>query len=361
MNRHDLQLLQQVQGYPALTITLPTYRTSPDNRRDPIRVKNLADQATNRLLAEFGKRDLTALLKGLNELVASLDYSRMEEGLALFVNHDMARAVTIPFRLEERVILDDNFYTRDIVYALNRTPRYWLLTLNEKATRLFECTRESAEEIRTEGFPLTHTGAGGATAVAAGPAGRSSAHRDERHRQFFRDVSAALKPFMDDDPLPIALIGVDRYLSFFREVSSYRAQVVAAVAGSHENTKAHELGRLAWPAVKAALAQKREAELVQLEKAVSERRAAFDINEIWQAAHEGRGRLLFVEEDFHYPARLDESGTRLLAADDPTAPDVMDDAVDEIIEEVLRLKGDVIFTDSGKLGPHHGMALSLRY
>lgn len=34
MNRHELYLLQQISGYPALTITLPTHRSSTDNRQD---------------------------------------------------------------------------------------------------------------------------------------------------------------------------------------------------------------------------------------------------------------------------------------------------------------------------------------
>ena len=52
MNRHDVLALQQISGYPALTITLPTHRTSPDNQQDPIRLRNLVTQATDRLLAE---------------------------------------------------------------------------------------------------------------------------------------------------------------------------------------------------------------------------------------------------------------------------------------------------------------------
>jgi len=47
MNRQDIRLLQQMRGYPALTITLPTYRTSPENKQGPARLKNLATEAAN--------------------------------------------------------------------------------------------------------------------------------------------------------------------------------------------------------------------------------------------------------------------------------------------------------------------------
>jgi hypothetical protein len=59
MNKTDLQLLQAISGYPAVSILLPTHRTSPANKQDPIRVSNLVRQAADRLLQEFSKREVS--------------------------------------------------------------------------------------------------------------------------------------------------------------------------------------------------------------------------------------------------------------------------------------------------------------
>ena len=74
MDRHELHELQDVRTYPCLTITLPTHRTRPDNKQDPIRVKNLVTEGTNRLLGEFPKREVAPLLDRLNALVDAIDY-----------------------------------------------------------------------------------------------------------------------------------------------------------------------------------------------------------------------------------------------------------------------------------------------
>lgn len=68
-----------------------------------------------------------------------------------------------------------------------------------------------------------------------------------------------------------------------------------------------------------------------------------------------------VEEDFHYPARLGPSGLLLRPVDDPTAPDVIDDSVDELIETVLASGGRVVFVDNGALEVHQHIAMILRY
>ena len=361
MNRHDVHLLQQISGYPSLTITLPTHRTTPENKQDPIRVRNLVNEATRRLLEEFSKREIEPVLDQLEQLVRDINYSYTLDGLVLCVNRSFARAFFLPFSLKERIMIDETFATRDLVFAINRTPRYWTLVLSEKPTRLFDSTRDTLIEIQEGGFPMIHEGPGGEQPLPGGAGVQKSAYRDERHRQFFRQVDAALKPFLVEDPLPVAIVGVDRYLAFFNEVTSQKNAILTAVTGSHDKTSPHKLGELVWPLVKASFAEQRKMVLSELDKAIGERKVVSTISEVWRLANEGRGRILLVEEDFHFPGRVDKTGMHLTAADDPTGPDVLDDAVDEIIETVLSKQGQVVFIDNGKLEAHQRIALILRY
>lgn len=361
MNKHDLMVLQKIQGYPLVTLTLPTHRTMPENKQDPIRVKNLVTQTVNRLLNEFDKREVEPLLRNLEQAAAQIDYPHVLDGLAIFVHHDFFRLFYLPFPLKERGIIAETFYTRDLVFALNRLQRYWTLVLSEKPTRLYEGVRDSLTELEEEGFPMLHEGPGGEEPLPGGFGVRKSQIRDEYHRKFFRQVDQALKPFLADDPLPLVMVGVDRYLAFFNEVSSHKDQILTTLTGNHDQTPAHELAKLVWPLVELNLSEQRKQSLLELEKAIGERKALTTIGEIWRYAREGRGRLLLVEENFHYPAKVDQSGLTLLPADDPTAPGAMDDAVDEIIEAVISHGGQVRFLADGLLAEHQRIALVLRY
>ena len=361
MNRHDIRLLQAVQEYPSVSLLLPTHRTAPDNQQDPIRVKNLVKEANERLLVEFSQREVDPLLKQLDTLVAEIDYRYTLDGLALFVNRDMARAFPLPFAPRERVVVDATFATRDLVYTLNRSPRYWALVLSEKPTRLYEGSRETLVEVRDAGFPLTHTGPGGATRLPGGIGVNRSAYRDDAHRRFFRKVDAAYGEIAADDELPLAVTGVDRLRAFFNEVTSHGSDIIATVAGSYDSTPASELAQLVWPPVRDALAERRTQAFADLDASVSARRYASGIQQVWPMALEGRGSKLLVEQDFHYPAQLDASGFRLLPEGAASGPEALDDAVDEVIEIVLEKGGLVVFTDPGTLSVHQQIALILRY
>jgi hypothetical protein len=361
MNRHDVRLLQAAQEYPSVSILLPTHRTAPDSQQDPIRVKNLVTEAETRLLAEFTQREIAPILTRLGTLVDEIDYRYTLDGLALFANRDMGRAFLLPFAPRERVGVDTTFATRDLVFALNRSPRYWLLALSEQPTRLYEGYRETLVEVREAGFPLTHTGPGGATRLPGGIGVNRSAYRDDAHRQFFRKVDAAYGELAADDELPLAVAGVDRLRAFFNEVTSYRSDIIATLAGSYDSTSTPELAKLAWPPVRDALAERRAKALEELDAAVGARRYASGIQQVWPMAQEGRGSKLLVEQDFHYPAQVDASGFRLLPEGDARGPQALDDAVDEVIEIVLEKGGTVVFTDPDALGLHQHIALILRY
>ena len=361
MNRHDLQELQEIHTYPCLTITLPTHRTWPDNKQDPIRVKNLVTEATNRLRGEFSKRELAPVLERLGALVDEIDYNYTLDGLVLAVNRDMAREYVLPFALKERVVVDGTFFTRDLVRALNRTERYWVLSLSEQPTRLYSAAREHLEEITTGGFPMQHTGPGGDAPLPGGLGVNRSAYRDDRHRQFFRAVDQALGAFMADDPLPLAIAGIDRHQSFFREVSSHAGGTIAALPGNYDHMTAHDLGRLIWPPVEEGFTARRLEALDRLGVAVGQHRASSTLGEVWRQADFGRGELLVVEDGYHQPARINRMGLLELQVDDPTAPDVLDDAVDETITTVLAKGGRVVFVEDGELALHSRIALILRF
>ncbi len=357
---HDVRRLQAMQGFPALSILLPTHRTTPENRQDPIRLKNLVKEAAGRVLAECEARQGARLLDRLDNLVYGIDHYQNLDGLALFVNEAIAQSARLPFEIDARVVLGESFATRDLVRALNRSPRYWALSLGEQPTRLYAGVRDSLVAVQGWGFPL-HYEPTSDTGPGPGEFGVEwSTYQLDRHRQFFHTVDGLLDPLLAADPQPLVLVGVQRYLSVFSEVSRHASAVIGALAGSPAKTSEADLARLAWPIIQEALHQQRLAMAETLSRAVGAHRAASGMEDVWPLAQQGRGDVLLVEEDFHYPARLDPSGRFLKPADNPAAPGVLDDAVEELVTTVLTKGGRAVFMDPDTLAQHQRVAMVLR-
>lgn len=359
MNRQDLKYLREQSGCPAVSITLPTHKSFPDNRKDPILLKNLLSRAEKRLLEEFDREQAAGVLSNLAAAADSIDHSMNGEGLAIFANNRMHRVYELPFAPDERVVVDETFHTRHLVHTMNRSDRYWLLVLSKRPTRLFQGHLKSLAEFTEEPFPMEYSEEAGKPLVPRGRGIRKSKIRDEYHLQFFRDIRDSFEEIHGKDPLPLFIFGIEKFASVYATISN--VPVAGTMNGNFDKASEDELGRKAWLLVRKHLEEKRVETREKMLAAEDKGRLISTMEEIWTASREGRGEILLVEEGFHYPAVADRSGGGISPADDPDRPGVIDDAVDEVIEAVIESGGSTVFFPDGALGKDRRIALIARY
>ena len=358
LSRSELKSLQARREYPSVSILAPTHRTAPSNKQDPIRVKNLVRKAIDRLHGEFSKREVAAVVKNLQQLVRDVDWKHTLDGLALFARRELSAAVNLPFRVKPRAVIDETFATRDLVYAFNRAPPYRVLVLSQKST-LYDGWTAVLDEHKAKPFPMAHRGPGGASKLPGGQGINPSAVRDEAHRKFFRSVDDAVGALQKANPLPLVVVGVERNLAFYREVTRQSGAIVGMLSGNYDQASPSALGKLVWPVFESGATVRRTEALVRLDEAVGANRHASGIDQVWRAAVSGTCRTLLVEKAFKYPADLSPEDDRLLQYTG-RGPRALDDAVDEAIERVMASGGEVFFYPAGDLDVHQRIAAVLR-
>ncbi|UOO81948.1 hypothetical protein LVJ83_00255 [Uruburuella testudinis] len=361
MNLAIIKNIQSMHATPSVTITLPTNRTYPDNEKDAIRLKNLVNEAVNRLEQDYGKREAAAVAAGINRLADSVSHRYNLDGLVIFASADYTELFHLPFCLPERVTIADHFLTRDLVYALNRSPLYLLTVLSENGTRLFVGHKDALDEVEAYGFPFTLE-----EEIPEAAVNQDISHvRDQMITDQMREVGEALTEAQKQIPAPIVVVGVDRNIGHFKEGARNSSQVMLYINSGHNSDGTRELAQRIWPQIKDALAQARQKVIAELENAKSNNLFVGGLNEIWQAVTDGRAEVLVVEEDLHIPAEVSTDGreiTELLA--ESAGGNGYQDIVDEIIEKTLATGGQVKFVDNGSLktiNPMRGMAVITRY
>lgn len=354
MLKETLKELMAVEGYPCVSVILPTHRTFPDNQQDPILLKNLIKEVEERLLAEFNKREVGSILGHLNVMADSIDHNYNLDGLALYASKDYVRKVALPFSVKARTVVDNTFATRDLILAFNRSVHYYALVLTSEEARLYDGYRETLYPIRHSGFPVSTFYKKGSTAP------KNAGGRENQVKEFFNRTDKLMQQIHKTESLPIVLVGTDRNVAAYMEMADHKAMYVANLHGNHDHATPHDLGRLTWPLVSELLAEYRLGLLETMKSAVSAGKSASGLTEVWRMAHDGRGELLLAEEGYNQGVILDENDTPI-PVPDPTAPRVIDDAVDEIAEAVIRFGGQVAFVPDGTLEKHARIALALRY
>lgn len=365
MSRQLLHELSTSTAYPLVTVVIPTHRTFPDSKADPIQFKNAVTEVRNRLTDEFNRRTAKSYTERLEALAAGVDFNHLTDGLAFYVGGEEESAIDEVFFLpetpERMVSIGESFAVRTLTKALNRSSRYWLIALSESPTRLFEGERTDLMEIEGHGFPTIMEGPGGTEGLPRGYGKDPSAHLDERHRQFFRRIASSFAPLLQEDPLPVVVAGVDRYHSFLSEVDPGLDQhIVGRLTGNFDTTPAHELGDRAWDLVSDTLARIRDEAAERATSALSRGQATTGLDDVYQSAISGRVETLIAREGLSVPCRLINEHLIPIGADeDPHAPDVIDDAIDLIASAVIAKGGRVFF--AGPLEGTDGVVAITRF
>jgi hypothetical protein len=340
MNHSLLRHLQSVQGFPCITLlqsTAPGPRMASDDIRGLLR---LSTEAASRLAGRVDDALVDELTRRLDQQIAQAADDLTTEAIALCVSPAFDAVVRLGVPVRSRCIVDDTFATRDMVLDSKRTAVFRLVTVSERRARVFVGDRRRLIEERSDGWPLERAD-------------------DESDRQWTKAVIDAVDRKSEADPLPMVLAGVERTTR--QMLAGSKLEFVASISGNHDRTGWSVLHSLAWPLVERWLRCDRDDALRRLEAARSARRFAAGVGEVWDLARDGRVELLVVEQQYEVPALIGAGALQVGAEDTVPGTHAVDDAVDDLIEMVLRSGGEVVMVDEGDLRGHGHLAAVLRY
>ena len=375
MTRLDLELLQSQQEYPSVSITVGFAKTMPDRKNNATKVKDAIADAQKRLLQEFSAEEIKPIMAHLQGQYDALDFERSSaQGLALFANKHVAARYELPFTVPDHVMVDSIFEIRDVLFALNRMPKYWVLALSEKPSRLFHGAYDSLHEIiepaqdafgnDKDGFPYSYLAPNERTVheQMGDHLMRDARHFDGNKEKFFERVFKLAERFFKAEPLPLIVIADEKNYALFQK-ASHHYPVAEHVHGDYCKRSAHDIAQVVWPAVEKHLADDQAKKIAYFaEEIIGKKHHAVGFHDVWKAAQEGRVHELLVEENFSIAGAPDplDKFKALLLKEPKTAADP--DIINDLIEIVLS-KGDakVTFCKPGSLEKYGHVAAILRY
>ena len=226
---------------------------------------------------------------------------------------------------------------------------YYVLSLSERSSRLYECFRDNLIDIQNSGFPFK------SIVYPDGP--NRPGVKETCLRDFIRKTDQHFDSYYKQDPLTLVVIGEKELLRIFRAVTTHPEPIIGFIEGYYSDTSLHDLGKIVWAVDKAAMGGTEKMAIHELEKEVGRRKNALGIEAVARAADSEVGATLFVEEDYHVKSTIRKTDRSVYISKHVDINDVIDDAVDVVIERVLANDGNVFFLDSGSLIKFQRIAL----
>lgn len=351
-----LEKLKDLSGDCCVTIILQTHRTFPDSDKDSIVLKNLIKEAEARLKDEYPKKMASDIIGKINKVAEDVDHSHNLESLVIFVNENIAEFIRLPINVENRVVIDKTFATRDLVRALHQQVAYYVLVLSRDKARLIEAFDDSVvAEIGGE-FPLINSDLNPAQRAEAALAKRQT----NLSQEFFNRVDKQLVEVLKANPMSVIICTEESNYADYLKISDRKEKIAGYLNGNRMHEAAHHIVDAAWPIMKQLNDEKNRERLSELHAAVNTHNYFTDFNEIWQAVNDGRGKTLFIKKGYFQPAQLTNNTIELVPPDKAAEANV-DDIIDEMIERNIQRGGDTVFLNDGELKKFQGLVLVTRY
>jgi len=320
LTRAELEQLMRKEQQWCVSIYMPTHRTGREAQQDPIRLKNLLGEAEKHLSAQgVGTRDVQEMLEPASKFLQDAYFwQHQSDGLAIFLSSDRVRRYRLPLNFEELVVVIDHFHIKPLLPLFTGDGQFYILALSQNDIRLLNGTRYSVSEVDigqvggslAEAIPSVNqqislqlhrsnsTGGmpGSGSVIFHGQGGGSDESAKNELPRYFRLVSDGLTEFLQGDPVPLVLAGVEYLLPIYKEANTYPNLIDTIIKGNPDLLSADELHKSAWDII-GPLFQAAQEEAVahyqQLTGQASER-VADTLEKIVPAAYDGRVETLFV-------------------------------------------------------------------
>lgn len=330
-------LIEQAQGE-CVSIYLPTHRVKEEAQQDPIRLKNLLRDAERNLAGrDYDAAAAREILQPAFDLLEDRSFWQHQgQGLALFLGKGFMRHFRLPIRVEERVVLAEQFCLHPLFSLLNGDGEFYLLALSLNELRLFRGSRFGLE-------PMVLKGAPGSLAdvtaryelqqqIQVHSGGRGDLHfghgdpteiRKDFLMKYFREVDSAIRETLGQERTPLMLAGVESNMPLYHEANTYMNLLQEGVPGNPDELQPDELHRQAWEIIAPRFRQRQREAAAAYERLAGTGRTAGAIASILLAAYHGRVESLFIPVGRSIWGRFDpETGTVTLS--DEPGPGIAD-------------------------------------
>lgn len=385
LNAQELRELTELPPEPSVSIYMTMYRSGPEVRQNPVRLKNLLRQAAEQLRgAVNGSTAARSLADELGRLVEQVDeiVAEPRDGLALLARDGFLRIYKMNVRFADLAMVASRLHLTPLVEHLQGDGRFFVLAASQNDVRLLEGDKHGLREIELDTLPKNlvdalnideyvrslqfHTeGPGGRASIKQGGGifhGHGGADQGDRKGElvlFFRALDNALSAHLRDDSAPLVFAGVDYLFPIYQSVNSYRGLADRAVAGNPEGWRADQLHGPAWEIVKSRFEADRAAAVDQYGLLADRRQASDVLLHILDAARIGRVGTLLVARGARELGVVDPESGQVSLTDADAAES--EDLIALAAARTIGASGQVYLLDPAEMPTESPIAALYRY
>ena len=309
------------------------------------------------VMAQYPAELAVPVLKRIQKLIQELNYNTHKKSIAIFASPLVEKIFYLDVAVEEKIIIDESFEIRDLIYSKKQTIQYLVMMLSGKSSKMW--LGNCSKFILLKSNIPDHV-----QAYYRDQPEKVSNYSDQKRQKeillekFLRHMDEGLSLILKAYPLPVFVLAPEKVIGQFKKITKHQKNIIQFIRGNYEEATEPEIRELLKPYVADWNKIKAQNIMHQIEMARDEGKLSAGMQEVWETAARKNGRLLIVEKDFIFPALQGSHAEHIYPYDASSHnPFYIKDAVDDVMEKILECGGDVEFVDNGLLKDSGHIAL----
>ncbi|RPI73109.1 MAG: hypothetical protein EHM47_06770 [Ignavibacteriales bacterium] len=324
LRKDDIRKLLENNNYPSVSIFIPTHKEWNGMNQDKTRYRNLLNKTEKNLSEFMREKELNKYLKQAKELLNDSEFwNHQENGLAVYFNKDEFNTYRLPIPVEEFLFINNIYYIKPLLPVLNGDGRFFLISFDQKETRLFECTKYKIKQLiipdtmvsldeMLEFYEIEKSlqfrsgirqpGKGGRKqgAVFHGQGGGTDeAEHKKRLLDFAHIINNGIHKLLKNETAPLIIAAVEYLIPIFKKANSYPYLYEKHLPLNSEEFSLEELHKKAYELIRPAFEEEEKKAFSKYEQFSGNGKATSNIEEIVQASLGNRIEYLWVNLDEH--------------------------------------------------------------
>ncbi len=364
-----VETLNQIQASNSqccISLSIPLETGFANNKKNSLSIKNAIKEAKEKLeiFSEITDTNIKKqALKNLEEFSENYEFHAGGGTFLAYISENFWTFFQVPFQVKRKVIVDDTFEVKDVIFTVNRLTTYYVLQLSLNGSILYygiedKLTREPT--FIQERFKDTFEGKTPMSVYQSFVRGGDDTKKStEAKKLYFKRLAEALQKHLElDRTTPIFVLGTEKNIGYFRNETKLGKQIARWIPGNYEKLSEGQLSQIVRPEVISWLEERRKYFLEeQVSKAIASQKFHTGIRDVWKASLDYNVFVLGVEKKFLQKAYTLRANPYEIFLEEPAdfrensdKYDIHPDLVDDIIEKVLSKKNtEVVFVEPDAL------------
>ncbi len=287
----------------------------------------------------------------VDQFLASFDLKHIPPGLAVYITPEKYLVFHLPFEPREKVIVDTTYEVRDLLLTINRYQPFWVLLISRKETPLYTGVGEELTPVNDKTLYQTLIDIDYETFTKGDRAPDPTVLVE---RKFFNALAQRLRYIIHTylipaGNLPVMILCNDKeknYVNRIVENEPFPKENYKILAGDYFDPLSEDLRKRYRELVLEWIREEHKRQLARKEEFYKLGRVSAGVEETWKAALLSAVQTLLVKEGFRKEAWTHKDDPFQIVFEKPADSENWDyhaDIVDDLIEEVVKNKGQVFF------------------